>query len=363
MTPTTTTINAEPAELAENRSAGSASSALIVVVRRCRRRLRLVAAVRYAGISLPAAIVLIETIAMVARPAPTMLTLIATTIIVSAMTAALLAAAVRAPSLRETAVALDHRLRLQDRMVTALQVLKDDDGMARLVVEDAAVQVADLSPSRTFPFESPVHFRAMIAGVVSISALLLVTDVVTSPAWRTDRPRGTGPAGAGGAQQGRRAQPGPNQAVESVAPSPSASNRQPGSAAQVATGGAEPAARERGRTPTGRNAADTRGRSAGAASTPGRDAAGGTGASNGGRGATTEALSPANGAGGVKGEPLQSAPAPQVDRLLLPDPQHDPAYAARHRNASARAQAAIAQERVPVSLTTYVKNYFVAIRP
>ena len=359
-----TTFNAEHTEPAEpSFSASSAVSALIVVVRRCRRRLRFVAAVRYAGISLPVAIVLIETTAIIARPAPAMLTMIAAATIVSAMIAALFAAAVRAPGLRETAAALDSRLRLQDRMVTALQVLKDDDAMARLVVEDAALRVTDLSPSRTFPFESPRHFRAITAVVVSVSAVFALTAVVTSPTWRTDRPRGTGPAGPGGAQQERRSQPGPNQAVESVPPSPSASNRQPGSAAQVTSRGTEPAARERGRTPPGLKTTETRGRSAGAASAPGRDATGGTGASNGGRGATTEARNLTNGAGGVKGEPLQSAQTSQVDRLPLPDPQNDPAYAARHRNASARAQAAIAQERVPVGLTTYVKNYFIAIRP
>jgi hypothetical protein len=39
------------------------------------------------------------------------------------------------------------------------------------------------------------------------------------------------------------------------------------------------------------------------------------------------------------------------------------AYRDEYRSASARAQAAIGQERVPVRLRPYVKRYFVAIHP
>ena len=49
------------------------------------------------------------------------------------------------------------------------------------------------------------------------------------------------------------------------------------------------------------------------------------------------------------------------------DPARDSAasadYATRYRNSRARAESAIAQERVPARLRTLVRDYFVAIGP
>src|SRR5580765_985831 len=163
--------------------AASAIKAAFELLRRCRRRLVAVAAVRCAGITLPIAIVLSETIALVARPAPVVLWTVVAAAIGLALIVALGAATVSAPSLRDTAAALDARLRLQDRMVTALQVATDDDPMATLVLRDVAVRIAGVSPSQTFPLEPPAHFRSIGAAAIAISTVFAVVSV-SSPAWR-----------------------------------------------------------------------------------------------------------------------------------------------------------------------------------
>ena len=87
--------------------------------------------------------------------------------------------------------------------------------------------------------------------------------------------------------------------------------------------------------------------------------AGGAAAGRGAGGLSTEL---AQAAGGVKGESLRNAADAAADESRPASPL-SPAYSARYRTASARAQAAIAQERVPAGLANYVKNYFIAIRP
>lgn len=338
------------------------------LLRRCRRRLNFVAAVRYAGVTLPIAIVSSEAMAFVARPAPPMLAILIATTIGIALAAALIAAMIGAPSLRDAAAALDARLRLQDRMVTALHVSKDDDAMARLVLRDAASRVADTSPSQTFPFEPPARFGAIVAGTVSISVAFAIAGAAVSPAWRIERARGAGSAATGGAQQGRASRPGPQQPGVRVAPSPSGprpSSAPQVTASQVTARGTEPAVgRDLGRTPAGLKATASRGGTHSASASADRDVPGSTvaaGAPAAGRGAAAETQGPVHAAGGVKGESLRTAAS--AAEASVADSPLGPAYAARHRTASARAQAAIAQERVPAGLATYVKNYFIAIRP
>ncbi|HEX3646307.1 MAG TPA: hypothetical protein VHT95_11920 [Vicinamibacterales bacterium] len=336
------------------------------LLRRCRWRLTFVAAVRYAGITLPIAVVTSEAVALVGRPGPATLALLTAATIGVALAAAFAAATVGAPSLAVAARAVDRRLRLQDRMVTALQVADDGDPMATLVLRDAASRVAGLSASQTFPLEPPAHFRAIVAGAVSISVALAIAAAAAAPAWRVDRSRGFGPAATGGAQQGRSSQPGLQSLGEAAAASPS--TPRPSSVPLVTTPqtsarATEPAlGRDVGRTPTTVKAPGSRGGSQAAAAAD-RESLGSTVAAGkpaAGRGAVAEAQGPIRAAGGVKGEPLRTAAsaADESGPASL-----SPAYAARHRTASARAQAAIAQERVPAGLVTYVKNYFIAIRP
>ena len=343
--------------------ANSATDAAFELLRRCRRRIVVVAAVQRAGVTLPIAIALSETIALVARPAPLVLWTVVAAAIGLALIAALGAALASAPSLRDTAAALDARLRLQDRMVTALQVAADDDPMAMLVLRDVAFRIAGVSPSQTFPLEPPAHFRAIGVAAIVISTVFVVVSV-TSPAWRIDRARQVGSPVTGGAQRSRGAraetqQPAPNAAPSSSAPRPIG-------APQVARTRHRTGSGTRYRRDTGRAKAAAPRRGSDAASSPaGREVpgatvpAGGAAAGRGAGGASTEL---AQAAGGVKGESLRNAADAAADESLPASPL-SPAYAARYRTASARAQAAIAQERVPAGLANYVKNYFIAIRP
>jgi hypothetical protein len=337
------------------------------LLRRCRRRLCLVAAVRYAGITLPIAIVSSEAIAFAITPGSAKLAILMAATIAIALAAALIAAMVRAPHLRDTAAALDTRLRLQDRMVTALQVSKDDDPMARLVLRDAASRVAGLSPAQAFPLEPPAHFRAMVAGAVSISVAFAVAGAAASPSWRIERAIGPGAAATGGGQQGRASRPGAPQSAASAerVPSVARPSSTPPAAVQQAARGTEPAVgRDLGRTPSALKAPGARGGSQASSTGADRDVPGSTapaGAPAAGRGAVGEAQGPIQAAGGVKGESLRAAAS--TPSASAGDSPLSPAYAARYRTASARAQAAISQERVPASLAAYVKHYFIAIRP
>jgi hypothetical protein len=248
-------------------------------------------------------------------------------------------------------------------MVTALQVAKDDDPMATLVLRDVAFRTAGVSPSQTFPLEPPAHFRAIGAAAIVVSTVIVAASV-TSPAWRIDRARQVGSPVTGGAQKNRGArvetqQPGANGA-------PSASSPRPTGAPQVAARPTERAVgRDLGRTPAGLGRAAPRRGSEAASAPAGREAPGATipaSAAAAGRGAAGASTELAQAAGGVKGESLRNAADAAADESRPASPL-SPAYAARYRTASARAQSAIAQERVPAGLANYVKNYFIAIRP
>ena len=224
------------------------------------------------------------------------------------------------------------------------------------------VPVADL------PLEPPARFGAIVAGTVSISVAFAIAGAAVSPAWRIERARGAGSAATGGAQQGRASRPGPQQPGVRVAPSPSGprpSSAPQVTASQVTARGTEPAVgRDLGRTPAGLKATASRGGTHSASASADRDVPGSTvaaGAPAAGRGAAAETQGPVHAAGGVKGESLRTAAS--AAEASVADSPLGPAYAARYRTASARAQAAIAQERVPAGLATYVKNYFIAIRP
>jgi hypothetical protein len=343
--------------------ADPAITAAFELLHRCRRRLVVVAAVRRAGISVPIAIALSETIALVARPAPVVLWTVAAAAVGVALIIALGAAMMGAPSLRGTAAALDARLRLQDRMVTALQVATDDDPMATLVLRDVAVRIAGVSPSQTFPLEPPDHFRAIGVAAIAISTVFVVVSV-TSPAWRVDHARQVGSPVTGGAQRTRGARSETPEPGANAAPAPS--DPRPAGAPQVAARATEPAVgRDLGRSPTGLRAAGPRRGSEAASAPAGRETPGAAvpaGAAAAGRGAAGASMELAQAAGGVKGESLRNAADAAADESRPASPL-SPGYAARYRTASARAQAAIAQERVPAGLANYVKNYFIAIKP
>jgi hypothetical protein len=344
----------------------TAGEIVVETVARCRRRIQLVAAARRAALTIPLAIVGVELVTLAMRlPAARFVILTATAGAMAAIAAAI-PSVMRAPSMRATAAAIDGRLQLQDRIVTALQLVDESDQMARLVVRDAGAHLSAMSPSRAFPFEAPSHFGATLMATVAVTIVFLVIARAPAGSWLAARGGSSVSTGAGAGRSVRSAKPGSNaRIVDGVAPSASEAPRRT----------SPPMAASREDIPAGReskpNDADTRALGRGAnepravdpgPSTSGRDAGNAAGMRDGGRGAAgfTERMAPA--AGGVNGA-LASIPRPAPGRAAVAAAPGNAAYRDEYRMAAARAQTAIAQERVPARLRTYVRRYFVAIHP
>jgi hypothetical protein len=264
------------------------SATVLTTVARCRVRMQLVAAARRAGITIPLAIVAVELFALTSAAAPGQLVAIAGGALALAVALAALPSVLRVPSVRTSAAAIDTRLRLQDRTVTAVQMLDAADPMARLVVRDAAKRLSSVSPGRVFPFEPPLHFRAALAGALGATVLFVVMTASRGQAG-TPPDVSDGIRSAGAAQSGRMGKP-PSSAQVAEGAAPSA-------VAQSQASSPTPAARED--TPIGRESAkndsaeQTLGRSGSAPrpadaarSTPARDAGAAAGARDSARGAS-----------------------------------------------------------------------------
>lgn len=305
------------------------------------------------------------------------------------------------PDVSATARAIDRRAGLDDRLATALQVARDDDPVARLIVRDAATRLRRLRPTRVFPFEAPTHGRVWLSAGVLLAAGLLAHAFPSGALapraggmWMTD-------ASAGGAPPPDTGRPSPRDVPQTQARAPS------GSLVPTATPGVEAAGAASRTTagsgavpppanPPGRAAAAPQAATASAADTESAsrqasrltaDAAGRTGMPGTSPGSTTKggASSVADGVldgaagpgvtaagstagagattaaagGGVRSGSL-AAVGPPAARVPAPG---SAAYADRYREASRRADAALADERVPVRLRAHVRAYFAAIRP
>ena len=358
---------------------------VVETVARCRRRMQLVSAARRAAVTIPMAIVAVELIALWMPLAPVQLVMLTLGAVALASIAAAIPSVLRAPSMRATAAAIDATLQLQDRTVTALQLVHAapsqlgvssesarsqlgaaNDPMAELVIRDAGARLSAMSPRRAFPFEAPVHFGATMLFTVAATIVFLVIAGAPAGSWLTARAGSNGTAGAGAGRSGRSAKAGSNaQIVEGVAPSASVAQPRPSA----------PTSASRDDTPVGResvrNDAETRARGRGAnetraldprASVSGRDPGNAAGTRDGGRGAAGFADRTVPAAGGVNGAPT-SDPRPASSRAAAAAGVGNAAYRDDYRMASARAQTAIAQERVPARLRTYVRRYFIAIHP
>lgn len=341
------------------------SAVVAKIVARCRTRMQLVSAARRAGITIPLAIAAVELFSLASDVTRGQLVLVAGAALVLAVAIATLPSFLRVPSLRTSATAIDTRLRLQDRTVTAVQMLDDADPIARLVVRDAAMRLSTVSPSGVFPFEAPLHFRAAVAGALGATVLLVVMTAIRGQTGASSSGSG-GMRSAGAAQSGRMSTPPSNaQVVEGAAPS-GASARPQAPSPTPATREDTPVGRESARndpanqTPAG-NGSEPR-RSTSPASASARDAGAAAGARDSGRGATGFSERAAAAAGGV-GRTVDANPAEVTRRATPAAAPADAAYRDQYRIASARAQSAVAQERVPTRLRTYVKRYFVAIHP
>lgn len=372
-------------------------------VSRCRRRLRLLAFVRHACLACATAVLVAAACALGLRVSSAIAAEWIGAGVGLGLAVAGLAAALRTPTRRATAAALDRRLHLQDRVVTALQLADDEDPIASLIVRDASHRLRAVVPARVFPLDLRFDWRVLLAPAAAALGVLLMLSwnetaaVPQAPAARgqggaAGRPLATQPPSAEAARaeevaaapEGMAATaPDTERRAEPSAAATSQSRDARAAAANPAAGDARASKEGQSQRPsTGDDAETTSARtestlapsepervtsrsggpqgasspnspegvnapaSAGAPATPGR----------GGLAAAALAAGPA--AGGVAG---QSPQATDLARAELPARQ--PSYDVRYRAAWVKAQAALAQNRVPRSLRSYVRNYFEAIRP
>jgi len=281
------------------------------------------------------------------------------------LTAATATMALR-PGLRDIAASIDARLDLQDRLVTALQFNTAADPFSQLVVRDAYSRVTAVRASDAVPFALPRGIRPAAAAAAVLAVMILVTTEV--PRWSPAGWTGTGGPGitAGAAGATARATSAVNQQVNSAGSSIAADNAtEPSSARQ------QPAADQTGATTQSAQARSLR-----EMASP----------SNGGadqleRGSTTRGdgtntntaantLNDAGVAGGAastsyeqRGGGVANAARSARSTGTTAPPPDDSTYRAAYRSGRAAAESAVAQDRVPADLRSYVRDYFIAIRP
>jgi hypothetical protein len=293
------------------------------------------------------------------------------TAVATAATTALLTAAAATillrPGLRDIAASIDARLHLQDRLVTALQFNAAVDPFSQLVVRDAHSRAASIRASDAVPFALPRSIRAASAAAAIVSAVTFIATTEV-PRWSPAGWTGFGGAGvtanaagaAGPASGAARQVPNPAAAAsvasdngtersserqqpaadQAEATAPSTQARSLSEIASPSSGGTERL--ELGSTTSGdttstntdTNTSDDAGVAGGAASTSYEQRGGGV----------------ANGARRAR----------STDAAAPPD---DSTYRAAYQNGRAAAESAVGQDRVPADLRSYVRDYFVAIRP
>ncbi len=128
----------------------------------CRRRLLWLLLVRHASVTVPTSMGVGAAIVLAVRADGTQAAAWLIGALVLGIAAAAGAAAWLAPSQLSAASALDHELRLEDRVVAALQFISDDDPVAGLIVRDAADRVSGIVPARVFPLDLRISRRAAV---------------------------------------------------------------------------------------------------------------------------------------------------------------------------------------------------------
>jgi hypothetical protein len=332
------------------------------VVARCRRRLQFVTAARRAALAVPTALVILELLALVLRRPAAGYALPAAATLVFVLAAAVGSSFWRRPTVRAAAGAIDVRLGLKDRVITAIQVADSRDDVAQLVVRDAATHLAGCSPRRIFPMEAPPRFRGLLASAAGTTLILLIVNGAFDR--RPDARiagRGAG-SSAGGGRAGRSAPPGSASSLES--PSLAGST----ATSRTMTESASPSDSTAGARETTNDARQSQASAAGEPRSPAavpaagpskRDGGAVAASADAGRGATAFARRTASASGGVS-----AGRASDGDRAgSASTPRDAPGYGQRYQAASARAESAVSQERVPARLRSYVRRYFVAIHP
>ena len=298
----------------------------------------------------------------------------------------------RTGSLSATARIVDRELELQDRTTTALEFLYGTDAVSRLVVADATSRLESL-PASSLPL-TVSRFARRTAALAAVSALLFITmlsssrhasapDAISLESARSGRASATVDGGSVRSSAARSATGAASDGRESRVATRSSDHRAapPGGAAPEAT--TEGIAANTGRREIGRPNEDTPSAEKSASAAPdSSDARSGSdaGANSGkdtradpsaGAAATSPALlargigakAPATAharAGGISDGAFVDKPAGGA-RSTWPGTsgRRSTAYA----EAYARAEAALPTERIPVGLRSYIRAYFVAIRP
>ena len=363
----------------------AAPDVLSAMLKRFRRRQRLVtltsnglvAAIVVSAIAVPMSVIL---------PASTAVRFGILSACVGSM-AAVIGALVRTPPLHRIAAIADARIGLNDALVAAFQFIDDPDVVSRLIVRDAAVRAASVSPADVFPLRAPARLPWIVAAAVAASAVFTVMAMGRS-AIEPALPGAAGPSvQAGGASAKASGNvSGPSESAVSVRPAaeraaaPSSQERPSAREGGVASGSSNrvdaPPETARGRsadTPAGQaegsldaalpriparpaDGTGSRGRNSMTAGDPG--VAGGVGSRGRSSPESAGGVSAGGGreqavAGGLPGARDDSRPgAPAVAE---PD--------ARSRESAGRAEGALANERIPPGLRAYLKAYFTAINP
>jgi hypothetical protein len=373
------------------------AAAFVSSLRPFRRRLRWSLFARSAAVSGAIAFGLLNVVLLTVPPARTAAIPGWAGALALAMAAAWAVTLMRTPSLHETAATLDRDLQLQDRCVTAAQYAGASDAASALVVRDAVARLEGLSPA-LLPLRIPASrywLTAVLAASAGLAGPLLQGSVTPDAAigGGTDSGRTTGlhnpdsrsPSDARSAVAAidapmSEAPPEDQQGSTAKTPAGEAREPRPGSERaarpeEIASrsgqhGTAEPAANARDETRTngadGERASSTR--PPASADAPGRGGAG-EGAdrparpsdslSAAGRGGRGRGVGDGAAGGVAGGAVLPSAGRVNASGLGAAETRDTAAY----RAAYARAEAALAREPIPPQLRSYVRGYFLAIRP
>jgi hypothetical protein len=360
-------------------------------VMRCRRRLQWLLFVRHACVVVPTSVAVAAAIVVALRPEAVNTTAWLLGAFVAGIAVSASVAAWYAPTPRAVAAALDRELRLEDRVVTALQFLSNGDPISDLIVRDAVDRLAGIVPSQVFSLDLHVGRRAAL---VPIAAAALAAAIAVIPEARRDAFTarfGGEPLGAGATRPiraGADVKPGNEptpeasvpaservEAVNSVAARPEGTGSTRSASPDVESARAANrvvrASREdaadkapSGRTPAGVAAAgeNTAGAGAGRADDErgiSLQSAQASGAAARSSGAAAEADMPTHGGGGVRG----GSSARSLADASRSEATSEPSYPPRYGSAWARVQGSLGRNEVPASFRTYLRDYFVAIRP
>lgn len=368
--------------------------ALLQYVMRCRRRLQWLLFVRHASLIVPTLMSLAAAIVFALRADRLQAAAWLGGAVVLGLAAAACAAAWLTPSTRSTAAELDKDLQLEDRVVTALQFLSDDDPVAGLIVRDAVDRVSGIVPANVFRLDLRVNRRAALlpAAAALVAAALSIapeagrrtlvarfggealagsgrlvgkqrdgdtrertsetSSAVTSAAERRDKANAIERVAARGDDTSSSS---PRATDAESASTVDRSPEESRSAAEGIARGAAPAgAASAGQEPHrgGDGAPTDRSRIAYGGARGSRRGAGSSGVA-----AATDPQGP--GGGGVRGGPGSEGFVDGTRTTGLPAHTHPAGYHA----AWTRVQASLARNDVPASFRIYLRDYFVAIRP